>query len=428
VRAGGLLRLALKNLAADRTGALLDGAASAVGAAALVFFVALGLGVGDAARRMFPGDARLIEVVPPAVSLGAVLGGGRLDDEAVARLRGLPGAADAFPKLNLRVPLAAMRAPEGLEVNWPPALVVQIPAVGVPRALVAGALAPGTSFEDPPPGGAVPVVLSGRLVEIYNRTIAASWNVRRLPPPAALVGLQLPVRVGFSMVPQKTEDRVVDGRLLLAGFSDRVPLYAAALPIETVRRLHREYRKPDQGYSAVALLAARPDDVPTLSAAVRRMGLAVEEGERGGAERVGTAVAVTTGALALLALLMCALAALAIAQSLVASVRARAKDLAVLVALGARARDVRRLLVLEASLIGLAGGVLGAALARLSAVGADGALQRALPDFPLKPETLFTFPPWVYLLGVAVAVLSAALGALAPAAAAARIEPARVLS
>ena len=65
---------------------------------------------------------------------------------------------------------------------------------------------------------------------------------------------------------------------------------------------------------------------------------------------------------------------------------------------------------------------------RLSAVAADGALQRALPDFPLRPETLFAFPAWVYLFGVAVAVVSAALGALAPAAAAARIEPARVLS
>ena len=428
MRSGGLLRLAAKNLAADRTGALLGGAASAVGAAALVFFVALGLGVGDATRRMFPGDARLVEVVPPAVSLGEVLGGGRLDDETVARLRALPGAAGAFPRLNLRVPIAAMRAPEGLRVNWPPALVVQIPAVGVPRALLADDLAPGATFDDPGPGGAVPVVISRRLVEIYNRTIAPSWNLRKLPPPEALTGLELPVRVGFSMLRQKTEDRVEDGRLRVAGFSDRVPLYAAAVPLETVRRLHREYGKADQGYSAVTILAARPDDVPSLGAAVRRMGLAVDEGERGAAERVGAAVALTTGALALLALLMCALAALAIAQSLVASVRARAKDLAVLVALGARPRDVRRLLMLEAALVGLSGGVLGGALARVSAVAADGALQRALPDFPLRPETLFAFPAWVYLFGVAVAVVSAALGALAPAAAAARIEPARVLS
>src|SRR6266702_3356354 len=388
VRSGGLLRLAAKNLAADRTGALLGGAASAVGAAALVFFVALGLGVGDATRRMFPGDTRLVEVVPPAVSLGEVLGGGRLDDETV----------------------------------------VQIPAVGVPRALLADDLAPGAAFDDPGPGGAVPVVISRRLVEIYNRTIAPSWNLRKLPPPEALTGLELPVRVGFSMLRQKTEDRVEDGRLRVAGFSDRVPLYAAAVPLETVRRLHREYGKADQGYSAVTILAARPDDVPSLGAAVRRMGLAVDEGERGAAERVGAAVALTTGALALLALLMCALAALAIAQSLVASVRARAKDLAVLVALGARPRDVRRLLMLEAALVGLSGGVLGGAVARLSAVAAAGALQRALPDFPLRPETLFAFPAWVYLFGVAVAVVSAALGALAPAAAAARIEPARVLS
>jgi ABC-type antimicrobial peptide transport system permease subunit len=178
----------------------------------------------------------------------------------------------------------------------------------------------------------------------------------------------------------------------------------------------------------VALLARRPDDVPALATAVRRMGFAVDEGERATSERVGTAVAVTTGALALLALLMCALAALAIAQSLLASARARSKELAVLQAVGATTGDVRSLLVAEAALTGLAGGLAGTALARALAVAADGAMRRALPDFPFKPETLFAFPPWLYALGVAVAVVAATLGALAPAAAAARADPARSLS
>ncbi|GEJ56748.1 FtsX-like permease family protein [Anaeromyxobacter diazotrophicus] len=428
MRLRGLLHLARQDLAADRRGALLNGGAVAVGAAALVFFLALGAGVTQAARRVFPSDARLVEVVPPAVSLSGVLGGGRLDDATLARLRALPGVADAWPKLALRVPLAATRAPEGLAVNWPPSLVIQIPALGVPRGLVAQDLPPGAPFDDPGPGGAIPVVLSRRLIEVYNRTIAPAWNVRRLPAGPALVGLQLPVRVGFSMVPQKTEDRVYDGRLLLAGLSDRVPLYAAALPLEAVRRLHREYGKPDQGYTAVTLLAAAPQDVPGVARAVRRMGLAVDEGERASAERVGAAVALATGGLAFLALVLCALAALAIAQSLFASVRARAKDLAVLLAVGARPGDVRALLVAEAGLVGFAGGVLGALAARLLALAADAALARALPDFPFRPDTLFAFAPWMSLAGVAVATLAAALGALAPAAAAARIEPARALS
>ena len=428
MRGRGLVHLAARNLRSDLRGALLNGAATCAGAAALVFFVALGLGVGAAARRMFPGEARLVEVVPSSVALGEVLGGGRLDGDALARLRALPAVADAWPKANLRVPMTATRPPEGLAVSWPPSLVVQVPGVGVPRALVAQDLAPGAPFEDPGGGGAMPIVLSRRLVEIYNRTIAASWNVRRLPPAPALVGLQVPVRVGWSMVPQKTEDRVYNGRLVLSGFSDRVPVYAAALPLELVLRLNREYGKPEQGYSAVTLLAARPDDVPQVMAAVRRMGFAVDEGERATAERVGAAVAVTTGALALLALLMCALAALAIAQSLFASVRARVRDIAILEAVGATAADVRALLIAEAGLTGLAGGVAGTLLARVAALAADAALRRVLPDLPFRPETVFAFPAWTWALGVAVAVLASVAGALAPAAAAARIDPARNLS
>lgn len=425
---GGRLRLAALNLRADARGALLNAGATCAGVAALVFFVALGFGVGDATRRMFPGDARLVQVVPSSVSLGGALGGGKLDDGAVTRLRALPGVVDAWPRVNLRVPVAASRAPEGLRVNWPPSLVVQIPAVGVPRAMVAGDLPPGAAFEDPGPDGPMPFVLSPRLVEIYNRTIAAAWNVRPLPPPAALVGLQLPVRVGFSIVPLKTEDRVFDARLQLAGFSDRIPTYTAAFPIGLAERLNREYGKAEQGYAAVTLLAARPDDVPEVGAAVRRMGFAVDDSDRAVSERVGLAVAVTTGALALLALLMCALAGLAIAQSLFASVRARVRDIAILEAVGATPGDVRALLITEAALTGAAGGVVGVALARLAALAVDALARRILPEFPFKPESFFAFPAWVLALGIAVGILASVVGALAPAAAAARIDPARTLS
>jgi ABC-type lipoprotein release transport system permease subunit len=143
---------------------------------------------------------------------------------------------------------------------------------------------------------------------------------------------------------------------------------------------------------------------------------------------VGTIVAVTTGALAFLAAVMCALAALAIAQSLSASVRGRAKEIAVLEALGAAPSDVRRVVLFEGAIVGLAGGIAGAILARLAALGADRVAARIVPDFPFRPETFFAFPAWLALLGVAVPALAAVVGALAPAAAAARVDPARTLS
>jgi putative ABC transport system permease protein len=426
-RARGLGWITVATVRADRRGALLNAAAACVGAAALVFFLALGLGVAAASRRMFPADARLVEVVPSSVSLGGVLGGGRLDDATLSRLRALPGAAAAWPRMSLRVPVAASRPPQGLTASWPEGLTLQIPAVGVAPELLAGDVAPG-GFADPPPGAPIPVVLSRRLLEVYDKTIAPAWNVRRLPPGVSLVGIQLPVRIGFSIIPQKTEDRIEDARVELAGLSDRVPLYLAALPLDTVRRLHRAYGKPDQGYTQITVVARRPDDVPAVAAAVRRMGLAVDEGERATAQRVGTLVAVTTGALVFLAAVMCALAALAIAQSLSSSVRARAREIAVLEALGATAADVRRVVLLEALAVGAAGGAAGVLLARAVALLADRGAARLLPDFPFRPETFFAFPPWLVALGLAVPALAAVLGALAPAAAAARVDPARTLS
>ncbi len=428
VRARGLLWIAFAALRADRKGSVLNAAAACVGATALVFFLALGLGVAAAARTMFPADARLVEVIPGNVTLGGVLGGGRLDEAALERLSTLPGAAAAWPRVALRVPIAAGGPPRGLDYNWPPGMTLQIPVIGVPAAIVAADLGPGARFDDPGPDGTVPVVLSRRLLEIYDKTIAPAWGVRRLPAGLSIVGVELPVKVGYSIVPQKTEERVSEARLRLVGLSDRVPIYMLAMPLETVRRLHREYGKPDQGFTQVTLLAARPQDVPALAAAARRMGFSVDEGERAAAERVGTVVAVTTGALVFLASVMCALAALAIAQSLSASVRGRAKEIAILEALGAAPGDVRRIVLAEGAVVGLAGGLLGALAAWGATALADRAAAALLPDFPFRPQTFFAFPPWLVALGLLVPALAAVLGALAPAAAAARVDPARTLS
>lgn len=424
----GLLALALASLRAAPGAAVVDAVASALGAAALVLFVGLGLGVGDAARRMFPADDRLVEVVPGPSALSGLLGGGRLDEAARARLAALPGVRAAWPRQNLQVPVAAPEAPRGLEAAWAPGMTLQIPVVGIDPGLVAADTRPGVSFADPTGDGPIPVFLSRRLLEIYDKTIAPTWGVPGLPRGFDPVGLELPVRLGVSIVPSRSERLVLDSRVKLAGLSDRVPLYAMAVPLDTVRRLHALYRRSDPGYGQVTLLAARPDDVPAIAAAARRMGFGVDASERSAAERVGTVVAVTTSALAVLALLMSALAALAIARSRAASVAARARDLALLQALGASPGDLRAVVLLEAALLGGAGGLAGVALGRLAGLAGDLAWRRLLPDFPYRPETFFHFPGWLLAAGLLVAAGAAVLGALGPADAAARVDPARTLS
>jgi putative ABC transport system permease protein len=204
-----LLRVAWANLRADPGAALVDAAAAAVGAAALVLFVALGLGTGEAARRMFPADARLVEVVPAQVSLGGLLGGGRLDEAALGRLAALPGVRAVWPRQNLVVPVAAPAPPRGLEAAWPPGMTLQIPVVGVDPTMVADDTRRGVAFADPADGDPIPVVLSRRLVEIYNKTIAPTWGIPSLPAGLDPIGLELPIRIGVSIIPGKSERRVI---------------------------------------------------------------------------------------------------------------------------------------------------------------------------------------------------------------------------
>jgi hypothetical protein len=422
--------LALAGLRAGRGAALVDAAAAALGAAALVLFVGLGLGVGAAARALFPADDRLVEVVPGPVSLGGLLGGGLLDDAAVARLAALPGVRAAWPRLTLQVPVAASQPPRGLEGAWARGMTLQLPVVGVEPGLVSADTGRGIAFADPTGGGGgpIPAVLSRRLLEIYDKTIAPSWGAPRLPPGFDPVGLELPVEVGRSILPGGGDGPVVATRLRLAGLSDRVPLYALAVPLATVRRLHAEHGRPDRGFSQVTLLAARPDDAPPIAAAVRRMGFSIDSGDRSAAERVGTVVAITTAALGALALLMSLMAGLAIARSRAASVATRSRDLALLLALGATPTDVRVVVLLEAGILGGGGGLCGVALGRAGAWAGDLLAQRLLPDFPFRPETFFQLPGWLVWAALLIAAGSAVVGALGPAAAAARVDPARALS
>jgi putative ABC transport system permease protein len=424
----GLLAVAWANLRSDPGAALVDAAAAAVGAAALAVFVALGLGVGEAARRMFPADARLVEVVPAQVSLGGLLGGGRLDEAALARLGSLPGVRAAWPRQDLVVPVAAPGPPHGLEAAWPVGMTVQIPVIGIDPTMVAEDTRRGVPFVDPGDDGPIPVVISRRLVEIYSKTIAPTWGLPGLPAGLDPVGLELPLRIGASIVPGRSERPVLEVRVRLAGLSDRVPLYAMAVPLATVQRLHRLYHRSDPGYGQVTLLADAPADAPLIAAAARRMGFDVDRTEQATAERVGTVVGITTGALVGLALLMTGLAALAIARSRAASVAARSREIALLQALGATAGDVRRMVLVEALLLGGGGGLAGMVAGRGIGLLGNLAWHRLLPDFPYRPEAILLFPAWLLLASVAIAGVSTVIGALAPAAAAGRVDPARALS
>ncbi len=425
MRLVALSRLVRLSLARERRGAFFSIFGVAMGVGALVFFLGLGLGVGRVIReRIFPTDAKLVDVVPPSVSLGSFLGGGKLDAVMVERLGALPDVEKVYRKMSVRAPAASRY--DGDFFGRRLRMGVDVLAVGVEPGLVEGDVEPG-SFVDPAPGEPIPGIVSTRLLEIYNSTFAPARKLPRLGP-GMIVGFTFPVDFNRSYVAAPVAGPVIQSHVQVVGASERGLLAGVTIPLETAIRLNRELGQDTETYSGVTLVATSPAAVPALVAAVKDMGLEIDDQERRLAENVGAAVALTTSALALLSILICVLAAVNIAHALSASVRARAREIGVMQAVGASRADVRNIVLAEAAVVGVLGGLAGTVAALLLALAVDRLATGYLPQFPFKPESFFSFPWAVVVGGVALGLLAALAGAWFPSHRAAATDPARTLA
>lgn len=422
---GALVRLVGLSLRRDRKGAAFSAFGVAVGVGSLVFFVALGLGVGKVVReKVFPLDTQLIDVVPPTISLGALLGGGKLDQAAVERLSELPGVAKVYRKMNVRVP--AVSRYEGDFFGSRLRMGLEILAVGVDPGLVSGDVQLG-EFEDPGPDQPIPGIAASRLLEIYNKSFAPA---RRLPQlsPTMVIGFAFPVEFNRSYVAATAPGGVTPTQVQVVGVSDRGLLAGITIPLDTAIRLNKASGVDFETFTGVTLQAQDPSSVPRLVEEVKRMGLEIDDQERRLAENAGAAVAVTTSAMALLSVLICLLAGVNIAHALSASVRARSKEIGIMQAVGASRSDVRNLVFGEAAAVGLLGGAVGTLLARLAALAMDALSASYLPPFPFKPDSFFAFPWYVPAGGVLLGLLAALAGAYFPGRHASSMDPARTLA
>jgi putative ABC transport system permease protein len=422
---GSLARLAALSLKRDRRGATFSAFGVAIGVGALVFFVALGAGVGQVVReKVFPTDASLIDVIPPTLSLGSLLGGGTLDQAAVDRLAALPEVAAAYRKMQVRVP--AVSRYEGDFFGSHLRMGVELLAVGVDPGLVQHDVQMG-DFTDPGPDKPIPAVMASRLLEIYDKTFAPARHLPQLSR-SMVVGFAFPVEFNRSYVAQTAPGPTTAAQAQVVGVSDRGLLAGLTIPLETARRINRTSGADAQTYTGVTLQAKDPSQVPQLIDTVKRMGLQIDDQERRLSESTGAAVAVTTSALALLSILICALAAVNIAHALFASVRARSKEIGIMRAVGASRADVQRLVLAEAAAVGALGGLAGTLGAFGLAVLVDALAATYLPPFPFKPDTFFHFSPALLAGGVLLGLLAALAGAFLPSRHAAGMDPARALA
>jgi ABC-type antimicrobial peptide transport system permease subunit len=145
-------------------------------------------------------------------------------------------------------------------------------------------------------------------------------------------------------------------------------------------------------------------------------------------EQLRTVFLIINSALGLLGGISLLVASFGIANTMIMSILERTREIGIMKAIGAEDREIKLIFFVEAGVIGLTGGILGALLAW----GIDGLANRLAYRFILQPQgasyvDFFALPAFLWLGAILFAVLVSILAALYPAARAARIDPVKAL-
>jgi putative ABC transport system permease protein len=461
VKVASLFRLVARDLERTRGALATSGFGIAAGTAALIFFLALGLGVRKVLLgEVFPVDQ--VELEPPKAKdpgfLGLLVGGAEpagISAREVDALRSDPEVARVFPKLRFAFPASGRGGKEifGRDVG-----TSELIGDGIDPALLAGEAKRETPFEDPlrspgpscdddaacaapaycerPSGEAkgrcsapVPVLVSRYLIEIFDKSLAPAHG---LPPVgetlvARAEGVTFDLRLGESLLGKARRGAPRTVRARVVGVSKRAIDLGITLPLDVVRRWNREYASDAAADQTSSVIVQVQSGGATAGVIARGARLGLEPKDTR-ARDVSVLVTSVIGLLSLVAVVILVVSASNIAYTFRVLVSERRAEIALYRAVGAAASDMRRWMLCLAVAVGLAGGAGGILVARVLALVTDQVAGHKLPDFPFKPASFFLFPLWLYAAGIAFGAVFATLGAFGPARRAARVDPASSLS
>jgi len=480
-----LLKLIWQNLVRNRKNLMFSSIGLVVGISTFVFFVALGEGVQEVVlEKIFV--IRQVEVVPRSFDLAVTQASvQRLDPDAVDELAQIDGVTEVFPKMKFTFPAWASGGEEIIGKRFR----AEVIADGVPPAIVRDELDDGDRFRDweadftcegegtgeavgcpagrrcidgrcekvacnpeaperydPCKGDTycaedtracekpIPAIVNPQLLAVYNSSLTtalAAGEGARLPKLTedAIIGFTFNVELGKSYLGDSAQGDPISRKVQVVGFSSKAIQVGFTIPIQYVKRFNARFTGEEMRneYHSVILVAESNDAVAGITKDVKDRGYDLDA-KHAQAERLGLVITIVTLIFTLISLLIVTISAINIAHTFLMIIAERRREIGILRALGASRHHIRVIILGEAALLGVFGGLLGVAVGVGAARLVDWLSARYVPDFPFKPETYFIFPPFLLVTGVAAAVVFCLVGAYIPARRAARMEPARAFT
>ena len=284
----------------------------------------------------------------------------------------------------------------------------------------------------------VPVIVSPTLIEIYNGQFAPAHNLPEIGELETFIAkrggfgaMSFEIWLGDTTIAGSNTagqaSKIHHVQAVVVGISPKAMMTGMTMPLPYIRRWLQEYNGDEAAkqYSRIIVTLRDKDRLAVFNQWVMDNGLRLEDSM---GERFATAIFVIEVLFFIISFAIILISAINIAHNLLMLVSERRREIGVLRAVGATRLDVKLIILGEAALIGIVGGLLGIFGAWVLAHVADWALTTYLPRFPFKPDTYFDFKGWILAGGMGFSTIFCVLGGFLPARKASLVEPAQALA
>jgi len=285
----------------------------------------------------------------------------------------------------------------------------------------------------------VPIVLSQTVVELYNNQFAKSHGmpmadknlVNMLIQQRGLSAMRFSIGLGNTTISgtgQVTKKRPRRVEAVVVGVSARAMQVGVTMPIEYVRRWNQEYLGEDAATSYSSIIVTLKDTkqlAPFTSWIEDEQGLAVSDSL---GRQFATVIFVIRTLFLIISIAILAISIINIGHNFFVQVSERRREIGIMRAVGASELDVMLVMLGEAAMIGIIGGIIGIGFAVGSGSLWNWVAAHKIPAFPFKPSSWFDYKVWIWGGGLVFSTVSCVLGGFLPARRAAKMEPAQALA
>jgi hypothetical protein len=285
----------------------------------------------------------------------------------------------------------------------------------------------------------VPTVVSSTIVELYNtrfakahKMISADENLvrgliktRGLSAMRFSVGLGNTVVGGGGKVTQKAPRRV---EAVIVGVSNRALRMGVTVPIQYIERWNREFMGEEvaTAFSSIIVRLKDRNQLAPFSQWLKDVEDLRLEDSLG--EQFATVIFVIRLLFLIISVAILVVAVINIGHNFFIQVSERRREIGIMRAVGATETDVQLIVLGEAAIIGLVGGLIGIGLAVTIGTTWNWYATENIPRFPFKPTSWFDFKLWIWGSALGFSTLFCILGGYLPARRAAKMQPAQALA